>query len=215
VGNQSRHPVIAPNDQFVDTSTYGTSKVYAGQLIDIWAPGDTMYCSDCHGNKGAPLPSDPTNVDYTQGPHGSSVEYSLRGPNTAWPINPRTTQLFTLNDVYGGDRPFCMNCHPSVGANKVHARAQAHKNARCTNCHILVPHGGGMSRLLGDGDGAMPARYAYDNNKSTMYIASFTKRLDPNTYVKGDCTVTTSGNPSCGTSVGGHASGSNAGMENW
>ncbi|MHB9002811.1 MAG: hypothetical protein ACYC6C_01935 [Coriobacteriia bacterium] len=212
VGNQSRHPVLAPNDAYADTTTYGTSKVAAGQLIDIWAPGDTMYCSDCHGNQYAPLPSDPNNINFTQGPHGSSVAFSLRGPNTDWPINSRTGALFTINDVLAGDRPFCMNCHPSVGVNKVHANNTNHKVAACVNCHIMIPHGGGMSRLLGDGDGAMPARYAYDNNKATMWVSSFLKRTDPTTYVKSDCRVTTGS--SC-TGGSGHTAGSDTSKENW
>ncbi|MHB1019588.1 MAG: cytochrome c3 family protein [Coriobacteriia bacterium] len=241
VGNQSRHPVIATLSGrydvnadgvvaddgsetipgYTDTTSYGTSKVYAGQLdATIWTPGDTMYCSDCHGNENSPLPTDPTAVNFTQGPHGSSVEYSLRGPNTWWPKDPNGN-LWTLgtagtaaaNGTANGDDPFCANCHPSITANKVHARNTTHRNSACVNCHILVPHGGGMSRLLGDGDGAMPARYAYNNDKRTMMISSFTKRLDPATYTRGDCRVTTAATACSGGTA--HTAGSDPAKENW
>lgn len=241
VGNQSRHPVIATLSGrydvnadgvvaddgsetipgYADTATYGTSKVFAGQLdATIWTPGDTMYCSDCHGNENSPLPTDPASADYTQGPHGSSVEFSLRGPNTWWPKAPNGS-LWTLgsaaaaaaNGTASGDDPFCANCHPSITANKVHARNNTHKATPCVSCHILIPHGGGMSRLLGDGDGAMPARYAYGNDKSNMKIASFTKRADPATYTRNDCRVTATATACSGSTA--HTAGSDPTKENW
>ena len=251
VGNQSRHPVVATLSGrydvnadgvvaddgtetipgYADTTTYGTSKVAAGQLdATIWTPGETMYCSDCHGNENSPLPTDPTAINFTQGPHGSSVEYSLRGPNTSWPYQPNGTTLWTLNaaataagnGTANGDDPFCANCHPSITANKVHARNPTHKGSACVNCHILVPHGGGMSRLLGDGDGdgdaniyeagEMPARYAFNNDKSKSYISGFRKRTDPTTYTNTDCTVTAASGSAC---TGGHSNVHNPAFEQW
>ncbi|MBN1192626.1 MAG: hypothetical protein JXA36_02890, partial [Coriobacteriia bacterium] len=242
IGNQSRHPVVLTNgvgryDQdadgdaeeaeavtgYSDTVTAGTSKVYAGQLAEFWSPGDTMCCSDCHGNEDSPLPTDPNALDYTQGPHGSTIEYSLRGPNTWWPKDPNGN-LWTLNlamtaddnGPFSGDDPFCANCHPAVAANKVHLNNTTHKASYCINCHVLIPHGAGMSRLLGDGNGVMPDRYAYNNDKNTMYMSSFLKRTDPNCYTKKDCwvTSTSSASTACGA---GHSRGNTSGgsWENW
>jgi hypothetical protein len=69
-----------------------------------------------------------------------------------------------------------------------------------------------MSRLIGDGDGSMPARFSYNNDKRTSYIASFRKSADPNQYSKASCTLTEYGRIACGTT---HALGSDPAMENW
>lgn len=241
LGNQSRHPVIAPlpatDPGLSYPNLYGSSRVFLSQLSAGWKPGDTMYCSDCHGDPNAPSPwqldvngnvvldgngepvINPAMANFAQGPHGSSVAFSLRGPRTDWPIastGPGAGQLITMNMLNSGyDNLFCSNCHPGVRANKVHGGGGGrHAAAACVNCHILVPHGGGMSRLLGDGDSSMPARYAYNNDKRTSYISSFNKRTDPNTYVRADCTLTTTarGGTICGTQ---HAGGSSGTMENW
>jgi hypothetical protein len=244
VGNQSRHPVLAPLPTTDPSTSYGSSRVYAGQLSAGWKPGDTMYCSDCHGDPNAPSPwqldvngspvldvngdpiINPAMANFAQGPHGSSVAFSLRGPRTDWPIattGPQAGQLITLNMLNAGyDNLFCTNCHPGVRANKVHGGGQGtHAAAACVNCHILIPHGGGMSRLIGDGEGpsggpsAMPVRYAYNNDKRTMYVASFNKKADPSTYAKGDCSVTSQAGATCGGGGQRHVTGNNASLENW
>ncbi|MDP2401883.1 MAG: hypothetical protein Q8M66_07890, partial [Actinomycetota bacterium] len=236
LGNQSRHPVIAPSDAYPDNAAYGTSKIFAGQLSAGWKPGDTMYCSDCHGDSNAPSPwqldvngnpvlvggepvLNPDMANYAQGPHGASVAFSLRGPRTDWPVattGPQAGQLITMKMLTDTtyDNLFCSNCHPGVRANKVHGGGQQkHAAAACINCHIQIPHGGAMSRLIGDGDGSMPARYAYNNDKRTMYVSSFNKRTDPNTYTKADCSLTTQGRTACATTQ--HPQGSNTSIENW
>ena len=225
VGNQSRHPVIATNGSarydmngdgiidldeealpgYEDTAAYGTSKVADGQLASFWSPGDSMYCSDCHGHEESPLPTDSNYLDYTQGPHGSSVEYSLRGPNPYWPKDPNGT-LWTLNMVDaagpGDPLPFCSNCHPAIKANVVHQKSSIHKNAACVRCHLLIPHGGGMSRLIADADSDMPARYAYNNDKSSVMVSSFTKRA-ATSYTTGDCSISPAGVAASCTGGGG------------
>ncbi|MHB1135882.1 MAG: multiheme c-type cytochrome [Coriobacteriia bacterium] len=241
VGNQSRHPVFATLSGrydinldgvvasdgsetipgYADTRTYGTSKVYPTQLDDtIWSPGDTMYCSDCHGNPNSPLPNDPNALNYTQGPHGSSVQYSLRGPNTSWPKNKAGT-LWTIDMVTaamatpGAELPFCSNCHPNIRGNQAHIKNNLHKSGPCIQCHIQIPHGGGMSRLIGDSNDSMPARYAYNNDKTTIKVGSFRKQANPLNYTTADCTVTSSG---CVKSTSPHPTtdGTAAnGFENW
>lgn len=79
-----------------------------------------------------------------------------------------------------------------------------------------------MSRLLGDGDGdgdaniyeagEMPARYAFNNDKSKSYISGFRKRTDPTTYTKTDCTVTAASGSAC---TGGHSNVHNPAFEQW
>jgi hypothetical protein len=39
----------------------------------------------------------------------------------------------------------------------------------------MVPHGGKMSRLIGDNDGNMPERYAFNNSLGYMHVTSFKK----------------------------------------
>lgn len=235
LGNQSRHPVIAPLPATDPSTSYGTNRVTAGQLSAGWKPGDTLYCSDCHGDPNAPTPwlldangnvvldangepvINPAMADYAQGPHGSSVAYSLRGPRTDWPVatkGPNAGELITVNMLNSGyDNCFCSNCHPGVRVNKVHGGGQGkHAAAACINCHTLIPHGGGMSRLIGDGDGDMPARFSYNNDKRTSYVASFKKSSSPDGYTKNSCTLTSYGISACG---GQHTQGSSQSMENW
>jgi hypothetical protein len=142
----------------------------------------TMMCSDCH-NTDAASPA-------AQGPHGSAAQFMLRGPNTAWP------NLTSFNSS------FCANCHNDA---PVHNEGRgAHQTQQCYRCHIVIPHGGKMSRLIADRDGAMPARYAYSNNTNNVYVYSFTKDTR-NGYTR----------PDCRTSCGRHSSGSSGTMENW
>jgi hypothetical protein len=49
----------------------------------------------------------------------------------------------------------------------------------CIRCHVMVPHGYRVSRLMGDRSASMPDRYAFDNDWHNMYISDFTKRTDP------------------------------------
>jgi len=55
----------------------------------------------------------------------------------------------------------------------------------------MVPHGGKMSRLIGDGSSSdhMPVRYAFNNTLSNMYVYNFTKEADPGIYSGNDCYV--------------------------
>jgi hypothetical protein len=71
-----------------------------------------------------------------------------------------------------------------------------------------------MSRLIGDGNGSMPARYAYDNDKSTIKVASYRKQANPLNYSVADCSVTDSG---CVAGKTSHAVGdiTSPGYENW
>jgi hypothetical protein len=84
--------------------------------------------------------------------------------------------------------------------------ANHHSAGGCNTCHVVIPHGSKMSRLMADQDGTMPARYALNSSKTTttVKITSYTK--------------STGGNYSesaCRTSCGEHSTGTSTSMENW
>jgi predicted CxxxxCH...CXXCH cytochrome family protein len=186
------------------------------------ATGHTMMCSDCHSN-------DVISSNAAQGPHGSGVKWMLKGRNRAWPTTSAsdngTGSIGTGASLFGAytygptgvlhrstndgtvDGLFCLNCHSTVSfskdANGLQNTANLHMvhNYGCVTCHIMVPHGGKLSRLIGDGlTGNMPARYAFNNTLSNMYVTSYSKAIGgPASYVRG-------ANDSCSTSCGGHNS---------
>jgi len=54
----------------------------------------------------------------------------------------------------------------------------------CVQCHILIPHGGGLDRLIGDANGTMPTRYNYLNS---LVITGFTKGTSYTNYSTNNC----------------------------
>ncbi|MDY0341110.1 MAG: cytochrome c3 family protein [Coriobacteriia bacterium] len=188
---------------YEDTAAYGTSSLDDGQVSNGWSPNDTMMCSDCHGDSEAPMAmvedgsggwkTNPLAEDVPQGPHGASIRFSLRGPATDWPVRtdlatPRPIILADFDDA-DYDNIFCTNCHPAarIASNRAHSAGGAnHPPLACVSCHVVVPHGSKMSRLVGDRE-SMPARYAYQGDVSTMLLSSFTKATG--TYVAKNCSV--------------------------
>jgi hypothetical protein len=166
------------------------------------ATGQTMMCSDCHSN-------DTISSSAAQGPHGSAVKWMLKGRNTAWPTwkasdnatgngdgtaYQRLYQVQIMDYYDGRDGPngdglFCLNCHSTVSFTKdadgrdvwgnIHLWPAQHQWNACIRCHVMVPHGYRVSRLIGDRSASMPDRYAFDNDWHNMYISNFTKRTDP------------------------------------
>ncbi len=198
-GNASIHPVTtglsglanSPTPKALDSAT---------RLVAPWNTAanlgtQTMYCSDCH--------------NYTEaspaGPHGSAVKWMLSGTNQAWPYTTTagngtsTGTYWTLSNYSTGTAPntlFCRNCHtiePGTGKNEVHGNGQ-HDSYKCVDCHIRVPHGGKVSRLLNaDSAGtALPARYYPDGagggGLGTDRLKRFTKRTPAaSAYSTSDC----------------------------
>jgi len=185
--NQSYHPVIQALPSSDPSGNYGSKQLTANQLTGGWAPGDTMTCSDCHGNdSGSP-----------KGPHGSNTKWMLIGTYTAWPYTSASANggssgtLATLNAP--GSNLFCRNCHPDTGKtgnseNKVHEKGD-HKDVPCVGCHIRVPHGGKVSRMINaNNGGSLPDRYFPDGNGGgTIYLEKFIRASSPTGYVKGNC----------------------------
>jgi hypothetical protein len=67
----------------------------------------------------------------------------------------------------------------------------------------VIPHGGKLSRLIADGNSAMPVRYAYNNTLSSVGMTQFRKAAS-GSYTE---------NNNCRTSCGHHGSGT--GNEDW
>jgi hypothetical protein len=211
VNNRSAHPVV----NTLANQTGSTAKgLVASQLLAPWntSPGaQTMTCSDCH-NTDAASPA-------AQGPHGSAITFMLAGTNKAWPYTTAGAISGTLFRVATSETGinttnglFCRNCHPqmnSAGSSSLHRNSNItggqHGNsssvAACTGCHIRIPHGGKVSRLLVTTPA--PARYKV----GTANFAQVTKGATKDSY-------STSGFPSgFKSSCGEHSSGT--GNETW
>ena len=159
--NASYHPVVA------GLTGGGSTLLAAGRMKAPWNAAanttnktgvgqQTMLCSDCH-NTDAASPA-------AQGPHGSASQFMLKGANAAnWP-NVTLANRATS---------WCWNCHGTT-TNSVHTRSD-HGSATCHRCHIVVPHGGKIGRLMGTNTAGMPARYAYQGLKSNNWLRAFVK----------------------------------------
>jgi len=167
--NRSAHPVVMSlNSRPGSVEPKG---LRPENLLSPWnaAPGmNTMYCSDCHGADNE-LNGDP------RGPHGSNIEYLLKGDRKSW-IEKPDGELYKIKDIYnGGDADlFCANCHdltrPQVHAFKGGVYGNFYgddtmtilENTTCVTCHVAIPHGSKLSRLIGYKD--FPAPYNYNGN---------------------------------------------------
>jgi hypothetical protein len=199
--NQSYHPVIGPLPA-TDPGVNGSSRIQPYRLVGGWRPGDLMSCSDCH-NADANAPA-------AQGPHGSGIHYLLTGTNRAWPYtvaNANSGTLFGINNTatnYGTvNGLFCRNCHGNMGgsqgtdastSNWIHGRFNRSDHSGfygCAYCHVRVPHGSKVSRLLVTTNA--PARY---KSGLTPNLSSVTKPAS------GEFTGSTNFGSSCNTHSG-------------
>jgi hypothetical protein len=184
----SGHPVVAALNSYTGNTV--PKALAAAQLSAPFAtsPGtQTMTCTDCHsGDAAAPA---------AQGPHGSAATFMLRGANKTWPgtFTLATTGTAAYNAGAGTAAGlFCLNCHPirpASGSNNVHTRSN-HSSRACTDCHILIPHGGKVSRLIaakGTGTSTLPARY-----DGGSVVTQFKKAASATGYSTSNC------NTSCG-----------------
>lgn len=179
--NRSGHPIVTGLANYPNSIPVGGAKgMSASAMKAPWNTDvgqQTMMCSDCH-NTDAASPA-------AQGPHGSAVQFMLRGPSTAWPDIP----IGNNGDISGS---FCGNCHANTtgndGAHPHNEGGHWEDAYPCYTCHVVVPHGSRMSRLMGDHDVAdgMPARYAWDGVFTTQHIQAFTKST-PSGYTTDNC----------------------------
>lgn len=185
--NGSAHPVVVSlNSQ---AGSIGQKNVTAGYMQAPWninVGNQVMSCSDCHA----------TDTVASKGPHGSSVKWMLAGTNKAWPyisaslngqgsgtfrtIGSSTTSGYNLNQGTA-DGLFCLNCHVVTGTNAFHKSTDLtggqHGSSTavpaCVSCHIRVPHGGKISRLLMTSNA--PARYQGNGTTTTVNFTNITK----------------------------------------
>ena len=158
--NRSAHPVVMTTNEMLALGGRYAPPLTPEQLLPPWdeAVGDqTMYCSDCHG-------ADAEDGVDPRGPHGSANKFMLKGPNTNWPTKPDGT-LYTTGDVKAGTTQglFCTNCHDLTQA-QVHMLTwpPPMRSIACVKCHVAVPHGSPISRLIGYD--TMPEPYNYNYN---------------------------------------------------
>jgi hypothetical protein len=202
-GNRSGHPVVTGLNNYT-----GAQACYSGsclhrlnplQLIAPWNVNvgtQTMACADCHG--------DESTASVVQGPHGSSIKFMLRGANQFWPAQSNGTTLWTLANQAGalgtaaGNGLFCRNCHPDMTTtNKGHTGASEHNSRTCVECHIVIPHGGKLSRLIADGSNGssgttMPSRYAWNNDLTYPKVNGFQPSSSYTSYQDKQCGSTIS-----------------------
>jgi hypothetical protein len=187
--NRSGHPIVTGLDNYPNsTAVAGKKGLLAAAMKAPWNVNvgqQTMMCSDCHN-------TDATAAGAAQGPHGSAAQFMLRGANAAnWPNVTMST--FSTS--------WCANCHNNVGG-RGHTQGD-HSGTRCYVCHIVIPHGGKVSRLIADNNSTMPSRYAFNNNLANVGMQQFTKAAS-GSYTE---------NSNCRTSCGHHGSGT--GNEEW
>lgn len=224
--NASYHPVVQalPGGQQLDTK----------QLTDSWAPADTMYCSDCHNTQASSGAQGPhgSNVKWMLAGTNQAWPFVNAADNgkTAAASGSVFWSLWYGHPSGGANSfsgLFCMNCHPnptdsSTGdatpneqTNNVHTKSNHYGTATksiCVYCHLRVPHGGKVSRLIMT-TGTVPARYTPDGNGSgTINIANFLKAAY-RSYNKSNCKTTTAG---CkGTTIGDDHYSVPGGSESW
>ncbi|MCE5191965.1 MAG: hypothetical protein LLG08_09450 [Actinomycetia bacterium] len=179
--NRSFHPVMG---------ALGSTKALDPSWMDAaWqnVGTQTMTCSDCHGDSLA--------TPAAMGPHGSSIPHVLKG---YWPIYPGVDGIlgngddaaYTVNGLAAGTQTgiLCDKCHNGFQNQTAHsAGAGNHSSAACYRCHIIVPHGGKLSRLIGDGNSTMPARYSYLGVSTDTYVSQYT--WNSTSIARNNCSV--------------------------
>jgi predicted CxxxxCH...CXXCH cytochrome family protein len=213
--NRSGHPVVTGLNNYPNSvvPSGGTKALAASQLLAPWATNvgsQTMLCSDCHNTDAASTAA--------QGPHGSAVTFMLSGTNRAWPYTvagANSGTLFRLgtseNNLGSTNGLFCRNCHPqqnSTSSNNMHQLVGNQHGSgtmsSCTNCHIRVPHGGKVSRLIVTTNA--PTRYKIGNPA----FGAFTKNTRTGYSLSGGTPSVSSG-PGCNA----HHSTWSGGTESW
>lgn len=205
--NASGHPIVTGLNNY--PNSVAPKALTAARMKAPWTSVGTqvMTCSDCHS----------TDSTASKGPHGSSVKWMLAGTNKAWPYTTTagngasTGTLFRIATYNTGDGTanglFCLNCHtirPATGGNNWHINSNVTGGEHggnaimaCVACHIRVPHGGKISRLLQTTNA--PARYKSNGNGAT---SSYTQFGPTTGTVKGSTVSSSNFNSSCGQHSG-------------
>jgi hypothetical protein len=163
INNKSGHPVVFPNSAAGRPGSLAPQQLGPEQVIAPWIANlgnQTMYCSDCHGSD-QELNGDP------KGPHGSNLKYILKGINQYWP-KKSTGVLYTLDDIQNGTDAgvICKNCHDILVPHNNWRTQMSGGGYACVECHVAIPHGSPVSRLIGYK--TWPAPYNYGGNSLKM-----------------------------------------------
>ena len=167
INNKSGHPVVVSADNRI--GSYAPKAIPAAALLSPWNTnpgGNTMYCSDCHGADNE-LGGDP------KGPHGSDLKFMLKGENQYWPTKPDGVTLYDTDDIgtVGDAGLFCKNCHDLNEPHKNQWNSwMRNRNYDCVECHVAVPHGSPISRLIGYDTFPSPYNYNGTSLRFTRYI---------------------------------------------
>jgi hypothetical protein len=136
-------------------------------------------------------------VSASHGPHASAVKFILKGPNTRWPTQSNGTTRWTYGNHATGagtaNGLFCLNCH-DLTQTAVHTQGE-HSAAACSGCHIRIPHGGKVKRLIRTAN--TPAPYIDVAGSATNTQATWSTGVSVlNAYSGG----VSNGSTSCGAS---------------
>ncbi|HJV22018.1 MAG TPA: cytochrome c3 family protein [Holophagaceae bacterium] len=179
--NASFHPVAGG---LASTGT-GSTALASGRTVAPWTTlgTQTMMCSDCHNTDGTAA----------QGPHGSASQFMLKnfGAGKPTPDKWPAVTLTNARSATVANQSWCNNCHPmQTSTNNVHTTGN-HSSAQCYNCHVVVPHGGKIGRLIATNTAGMPSRYSYQNVKTNSWLRAFVKSTG--SYSESNCGSAQSG----------------------
>jgi len=195
--NMSGHPVVTGLNNYTGSVAPKALSVPLNAPWNTNKGSQTMQCSDCHSTDAA--------SPAAQGPHGSAAQFMLRDFGTGTPPPANWPAVKLLSGGLGAlsttvsSQSWCNNCHPlQTSTNDVHTRNSTHEGHFCYECHVVIPHGSKMSRLMGAN--TMPARYAYQNNPANMLIIQFKKGVT-GSYATGNCYTSVHHSALSGTGV--------------
>lgn len=196
--NRSGHPIVTGLNNYTGNVAPKALTVTLNAPWNTNKGTQTMMCSDCHSTDAA--------SPAAQGPHGSAAQFMLRnfGAGTPPPANWPNVKLLSGGlgalSTTVSSQSWCNNCHPmQTSTNEVHTKNSTHEGHQCFACHVVIPHGSKMSRLMACNTN-MPARYAYQGDLTNTLILQF-KKAAVGSYAAGNCDTTVHHNPISGTGV--------------
>lgn len=181
--NASGHPVVVSANE--RPGSYPPKALPPQAMREPWKSnvGNVrMYCSDCHGADNE-VGGDP------RGPHGSNVKFMLKGPGKYWPRD-RNGNFFIpdqISDQNVNDL-FCNNCHDILWImdNVAPHYASAMQKYPCVACHVAIPHGSPVSRLIGYCYFPEPYNYKDTNGNYMLRLWGWVKDYNGGSWNTGD-----------------------------
>jgi len=201
--NASGHPVVVSAN--ARPGSYPPKALHPNAMREPWKSvvgNATMYCSDCHGA------DDEVNAD-PRGPHGSNIKFMLKGPGKYWPKDSKG-EFFTPAGILGlwgqsqdVNELFCNNCHDipwimqNVSPHDSWLRRGIMQTTPCVGCHVAIPHGSPVSRLLGYSYFPEPYNYKDENGNYMLKLDGYKKDYNGGDWNLGDAGDAYSTAPEC------------------